>query len=399
MVGLLALLIIVGAAVWWFSTKDDRERSKLDQVMERSVVAGILSPDQARQVVALQVPEPEKAADRIPLAAEAVGYVGGILLIAGGALVMSRVWENLAVAVQLGFLAILAAVLIGAGALVREATDPAFARLRAFLWLLGAGAVAGLAGLAVNELATGEEAGHVALAAGLAGGATSGALWALRDRPVQHLGAFVGLAVGVGTGMALLAEEGLTGLALAVFAAAWLLAGRREWLPPALLAMLLGGAGLVIGLGVAAVQWPAAVGIFGVAVAVVLLTAGTRLDESVLVGTGALCAVVFVSELAAYFEAPYLLVIAAVIALVAAVTLREPVALGLGLLGLAVGVPATVFEYFGENVGAPLAMVAVGGALLGGVIWALRRQAHHDGHGGMSGLPGGGAAGPHPTPA
>src|SRR2546421_8828066 len=70
---------------------------------------------------------------RLPLAAEALGYAGGVLAIAAGIYLARDLWPGLSTGAVLAFAAVACAVL---GAAVRTTGDPAFRRLRSVLWLL-----------------------------------------------------------------------------------------------------------------------------------------------------------------------------------------------------------------------------------------------------------------------
>lgn len=78
---------------------------------------------------------------KVPLVAEALGYLGGVLAVVGVVLLVSRYWPDLTLGWQLALSGGTAAVLIGAGASSPEDREPALARLRWSLWTLGTAAV------------------------------------------------------------------------------------------------------------------------------------------------------------------------------------------------------------------------------------------------------------------
>jgi hypothetical protein len=172
----------------------------------------------------------------------------------------------------------------------------------------------------------------VALAAAGIGGLSSLAYWQLRDRPLQHLVSFVGLAVSVAVTISWVGGE-RTGAAIGV--ALWSLGAVWAWqawcdrLRPALVGFPLG----------------------------VLLT----LVASAPVGDQV------------EWLAP-LLGLATAGGWVAFGTIRaEPMALAPGVAGVFVYLPWTIGYFFGASLGAPAIVMLSGAALLGVVTLFLRR--------------------------
>ena len=81
----------------------------------------------------------------------------------------------------------------------------------------------------------------VALFAAVAGTLEAAAYWRLRDRPLQHLLTFAGLAVSIGVAIAWAGGEGgLIGLALWLLGAGWAWLAWRNRVPPAVVGFPLG---------------------------------------------------------------------------------------------------------------------------------------------------------------
>ena len=211
--------------------------------LDRWVEAGLISGEQASAIAAFE--QAQRAARPVPRVSpwvEALAYVGGVLLAVGAAMLVSQFWDDLGVAGRLGILSAAAVVTGVAGAVVGEA-DPVTWRLRGFVWALSAAAIAAVAGLFVLDVvdASGEP---VALSAAGVGALASGAYWWLRDRPLQHALAFVGLAASLGVAIAWVGGDatvgGLIGLALWLLGGAWVALAWYRRIPPRAVGFLLG---------------------------------------------------------------------------------------------------------------------------------------------------------------
>jgi hypothetical protein len=299
--------------------------------VQRWVDAGLITADQADAIATFEeTRQPSRPEPVVAPAVEALAYLGGVLLSVGAGMLVARVWEDLGTAGHLAIVGAAASVVGVVGLLVGEA-EPVAWRLRGFLWALSSGGIAAVAGLTAFEVldASGEP---VALAAAGIGGLSSLAYWQLRDRPLQHLVSFVGLAVSVGVTISWVGGE-RTGAAIGV--ALWSLGAVWAWqawcdrLRPALVGFPLG----------------------------VLLT----LVASAPVGDQV------------EWLAP-LLGLATAGGWVAFGTIRaEPMALAPGVAGVFVYLPWTIGYFFGASLGAPAIVMLSGAALLGVVTLFLRR--------------------------
>ena len=133
--------------------------ANLRAALDRWRTAGLITDAQAasieqHELTLLQAARPVPAHDTrrgIPLVAEALGYLGGTLGIVGLTLLVSRYWPDMATAGRLGLSGGAAVLLAGAGYSVHEGADPAFTRLRWFLWLVSSAAGALFAGVLATQ--------------------------------------------------------------------------------------------------------------------------------------------------------------------------------------------------------------------------------------------------------
>ncbi|MFN8020390.1 MAG: DUF2157 domain-containing protein [Acidimicrobiales bacterium] len=223
-------------------------RTRVDTDLERWVRAGLIDAAHAEAIAAFEanrhVPAttPRRPAAtyrpgtsatatmpaakrRIPVVAEALGYIGGILGTVGVTLLVQRSWADLSTLTRVLLTVGATTGLVVAGALVHERRDPALARLRWTLWL-AATAVAGVFGWVlandVLEVDTGElEAATIALAVTVLGTV----LWWGRPRPLQQLASLGGGLLFIGTLMSDIADGTAAGVVLWFGGALTVLAG------------------------------------------------------------------------------------------------------------------------------------------------------------------------------
>lgn len=302
----------------------------LAEVLQRAVAAQILSAEQAQAVLAAERARAESGR-RLPVI-EAVGYLGGLLALSGAVTLVIQYWREVPTAGRLGLLAAVAAVTWLVGARIGEASAAALIRLRAALWFASSAAVAAFAGQAAAELAPAWE-GVVWLSAGVAAAVHSGLLWGrpgrLRDRPAQHLACLAGVLMAAGGAAGLAGGEGAVGLAIAGAGSVWVAAGWSALLPPPVIALTTGGVAVLAGVGITVGDWSDAAPLLGLAASTILLAVGVA-------------------------------------------TNRTP----LTIVGLAGGfgyLPWTVGHFFADSLGAPLAILLSGIALLAITLVVLRR--------------------------
>jgi hypothetical protein len=221
--------------------------------------AQVIDAGAAQRILAF---EAEHAAprSRIPIAAEAIGYVGAALVVAAIALLVGGRWDDQAVAVRIAVFAVPALAAAAGGWTVGRRDDPAFVRLGSALWLLACGAAAGVWTVVwVDVWHAGDPPtrGGLAFVASLA---SIGAIAAYRARPLplQLLATYVGsllTALGLVQWSEVLAADerwstGVWGGVAALVGAAWLLAGLLERVEPSVLARILGPVTMLVGLQV-----------------------------------------------------------------------------------------------------------------------------------------------------
>jgi len=210
--------------------------------LDRWVAAGLLTPLEADEIAAHERrthPAPAGpvtagrlpatvATRRIPLVAEALGYIGGILGTVGLVLLVARSWDDLATPTRLGLAGAAAVSLVIAGWMVNEAADPAFARLRWTLWLAATAATGLFVGVIADRTLGLEPDERIALAVAMAVAIESAVLWWNRPRPVQHVTMLGGFAIATALFVEEFAGEVTTGTTLWVLGAALTILGMRR---------------------------------------------------------------------------------------------------------------------------------------------------------------------------
>ncbi len=196
----------------------------------------------------LTAPRPSKAA----LVTEALGYLGGVIILVAMGLVTGSVWDQLPLGVRLSVFGVLTVLLVVAGALIPSRLGASGARLRSVLWLASSAALAALLGLGTSELASWTGETEVMVTA-LGTAIYSAVLWRAHHHGFQQVAVFVPLLVAVGVGVSLLPDTdsgALSGLAVWGVSAVWLVLAWGGVLPGRQLGTLLGGFGMVIGAAV-----------------------------------------------------------------------------------------------------------------------------------------------------
>ena len=252
--------------------------------LERWRAAGLLGDDQVAAILEHErlhrplpppspVAPPHARAERRPLpdVTEALGYLGGILAIVGMSLLVGRYWTDIPLAGRLGLSGGLAVALFGVGLLVPEDREPAFRRMRWFLWTVSSAATAVFGGVLAAELSDGDTL-LIALAASVAVVLHDATLWWRRERPLQQLTFLAALAVTVGTGVGEISSSGPAGLAVWAVGALGVALGLRHLTPLPRLTLSVGAVAAVVGATVTGDSWQAVSLLLSTSTALLLLS-------------------------------------------------------------------------------------------------------------------------------
>lgn len=258
---------------------------------------------------------------------EVVGYVGAALALSAAGLILGEYWDRVTTWGQVALLALVTAIVLLGGALLRDRTDPAVRRLVSLLWFAASVGTALTVGVAFE---TGLDSADrdTALAISLAVLGISLVVYRQRPAVLQQ----VALAVGVG-GVAL---SGLSypqaevdplffGLMLWSLGVAWLLLVHGRWLEPERTAQVMGALAVGIGSQVA--------------------TAGDSPGFGLLIGLASTVSLIALS-----------------------LSTASLLLLGMAVVGVVVFVPQTIFHFFGDSLGAPIALLVTGLVLVVGAV-------------------------------
>lgn len=173
--------------------------------------------------------EPAHAERRTSLLIEALGYLGGVIILTAIILVVSQFWEDFTAPVRLSTIGAAFVLLLIAGFVVPQSLGGPGIRLRSVLWLGATMAWAGVVGFSGNEYLdlTDERLGLFTAAFAVPMAAI---LWFLHRQPLQHVAFLVSITVVAGTAVALLpdpsigvAAESLPGAMIWGVGVAWFL--------------------------------------------------------------------------------------------------------------------------------------------------------------------------------
>lgn len=198
---------------------------ELDPRIRDWEAAGVISPDMGDAIRAFERerhaaehrgdrPEERPEARRAPSIAEALGYLGGLLALAGLISLAANYWDEVPTGLRLAAVAIGAVAFGAAGRAVDEASSPALARLRWVLWELSTAATGLFVGLVMVDVRAVDTPESTALVVATAVGAQSALLWQGRRRPLQLLTMLVAAVVATGAAAAHLGGDVVTGLAV-----------------------------------------------------------------------------------------------------------------------------------------------------------------------------------------
>ena len=241
--------------------------------------------------------------------AEALGYLGATLAVVGLLLVLSRYWEDMALAGRLALSGGGTVICLVGGFLVREGDDPALSRLRWSLWLASAAAFALFGAVAAADGLPTDAPETIVLAAAGAAMLESGLLWFGRERPLQQLVALGGLVVTSGAVAAELTHGWPIGGTIWLCGAVLAAVGVRHLGTAPVLTLAVGSIAVVVGAVVFAADTPnpglllfVLSGLVLAALALVPGWAVDRDDRAILGGLGGLALLQAVPSTLGYFS-------------------------------------------------------------------------------------------------
>jgi uncharacterized membrane protein len=301
---------------------------ELERLLRRWEASGIITPAQAEEIRRHETSARPKP--RIPLIAEALGYLGAALVLSAALALAAQLWSDLAVAVRITVLLAVTALLLLAGWSIRTSVEPAFRRLASFLWLAAVAGVGFLADVVASDALDIETGFSIAI--GIAMTSLAAALWLLRRTAPQLVGVFAGLAFLIAGISDILGGDDAFGILLWVVGVIALVSARLEFVSPERTAYALSSIAVLVG-----AQW---------------------------------AAFEFFSDTQGWGLA---LGLASALALQGlSVAWRSLVLLALGSAGVLMFVPQIVDEYFGDDIGGTTALLVSGVALLAVALVAVR---------------------------
>lgn len=283
------------------------QRSHISAAVDRWLAEGLITPEQAQQMrtdidsrpispppeVPATGKKPDGTQQHFPvIIIEALGYLGGAIVVVALGLLVSYFWSDLSTVGQLVLIAAVFGILLGAGVAVPQQLGAPAIRLRSVLWMAATVAWACLIGFTVDNYA-GLHDERMAAVAAWSSVALGLLLWYLHREPLQQIAVFIPLLIGVGVGT-YLAQGGnpesdnssWQGAAVWIVSLVWFGLGWFGRIRPAMLATALGAIGSLFG-AMMCVENPA-LAIVGVAMLVALVAAAVARNDFVLLAVAAL---------------------------------------------------------------------------------------------------------------
>lgn len=293
--------------------------------LKRWMNAGLIDVETADAIERFESERP--GVSRVGRGMEAVAYLGAALILVALGILATEFWDRIEPWGKVTLGAAVAVVLFVAGLLLGRSEEPAVDRAQTFAWLLTVAAVALTAAVTLSEFA-GTDEQDTFLYASVASLVAAVVLWWLRASVLQMvaMGAAAGFTVVAGVSHFESPPDWAFGLAFSGVGLLWLLLTWLGVFRPTRTSYALAAIGILL------ISFPE----------------GNDLPWPLL-GLGAALALMGLS-----------------------VGLGENVLLGLGVAGLFVYIPMTIFELFGESLGVPVALLITGLVLLGVVVATVR---------------------------
>lgn len=288
------------------------------------VSSGIISPDQGEKILAQQPQPPARGS----LVAEALSYVGGVLVLVAALIIASIYWPSMSLGARSALTGGAAALVLAAGVVLPATMGPARRRLRAVLWAMAVVLTGVWIGVTLDGLHWEDETGILIAASSAA--VVGFFLWGYQKTVLQQAALGVALAIAAGAAAAHLprGDEVTVGLTVFGLGLTWLALAWGDLVAPQRCAYILGGA-----------------------------------------------AVIFGGQLTTRQDWGFVLAAVSVAALVAAaVLIRDLWLLAVGAVGVLITVPAIIDRYFSNELAAPLALLGAGASLIALGVFIARRR-------------------------
>jgi uncharacterized membrane protein len=257
------------------------------------VQAGLIEPAQADRIREAESHRPAgspalRARPRESLAAEAIGYAGGALVVVAVCVLAARRWDEAPWALRTTLLLAASLGLALIGALVAP-SSPRASRLRAVLWVLSSGAFAGTLGVTG---ASGLDLSEESTAVLAFGGAAAHAFiaWSRHRTILTQAAAFAALAATAAAATVKLESDALSGVAVWGVGVCWVLLALGGVVRPVRIASVLGAATAVLGAAITE-GWSAGI-VFAVCTALAVLMLAVATGDLALLAVGALGSIV-----------------------------------------------------------------------------------------------------------
>ena len=202
--GGVEIIAIIGIVVW-LTKRSRSKKTESSSAPESDVVyawlrrwqsADLISDEEVTAIISFEEAARHDAEStstsgaerKMPLVAEALGYLGGAFVAVGVILLVGRYWPDLATGWRIGIPSAVAVAGVAGGALLDEQIDDALRRLRWTLWLVGTAGIGTAGGVAMYDALApipvyGWSDGHrVVFGSASLVAVLSGVLWAGRPR-------------------------------------------------------------------------------------------------------------------------------------------------------------------------------------------------------------------------
>jgi hypothetical protein len=219
--------------------------------LDEWVGAGLISADQAASIREHEAARPVRTHPARPagpsLVVEALGYLGGVIMIVGAGILVSLYWGDLPVAGRLALLAATAVVLVGAGFGVPERLGEAAGRLRSVVWAAGVVATGAFLVVFCGDVLDRYDEQQLWILGGGAG-AVAAVLWWLHRTWLQQLALLVPLLLLVaGVALDVATDDAWAGAWVWAAGLVWTVAAWRGVLEPRVTGVAFGVVGAVFG--------------------------------------------------------------------------------------------------------------------------------------------------------